>query len=103
VYCRRAIELTVSLNLDQLFEPYARGRPAGWSVDSRTRDLVCLGNWLDVELKVLGADDQDRCIVMWNYNRLSRAQEDLLGLAVQLINDYLSGHVDRKPPHRRWG
>lgn len=90
-------------NQDELFTPYASGRPPNWSCDQATKDLVCVGNWLNGELRALHAETDDRRAMLWSYNRRSRASFDVFQLAADIMNEFLAGNVDRKPAHRRWG
>lgn len=87
----------------ELFARYAVGRPTNWSCDSRTRELVCAGNWLDDELKAQGVNDDDRRATLWSFNRRSRAEFDLFQLVADIMNEVMAGTVDNKPAHRRWG
>ncbi len=102
-YQRLQVEALIRDDATHLFEAYARGRPINWNCDSRTRELVCVGNWINKELTRLGAPDEDRRIMGWAYNRRSRAATDLFQLGADLMNEFEAGNIDRKPAHRRWG
>lgn len=89
---------------ERLFAPYAVGRPATWTTDQRTKDLWCLGRWLDEEMTRTGVDDLGRRVQLATFNRYSRSDEDLFELAAQIMNDTLSNNFDRnRKTHRRWG
>lgn len=102
-YERAAVAEIVTRDEAALFAPYATGRPSNWSCDRATRDLVCVGNWLDAELAARGANDDDRRIMLWTYNRRSRASFDVFQLGADIMNEFDAGIIDRKPAHRRWG
>src|SRR5271166_462817 len=71
---------------ERLFALYAAGRSSNWSCDVRTKDLVCLGNWLAEELVRLGCNDDDRRTQQHFYNRWSRSDEDLFDLTARTLN-----------------
>lgn len=102
-YAESRVRELVSASQEELFARYAVGRPPNWSCDSRTRELVCVGNWLDDELKAQGVSDDDRRATLWSFNRRSRAAFELFQLAADIMNEVLAGTVDNKPAHRRWG
>lgn len=103
-YSPERVMAEVDKDRDRLFAPYAFGRPEGWIPDQRTKDLVCIGNWLHEELTRIGANDADRKTQLWYYNRWSRSEEDLWTLAARTLNDVLEGKVEQnRKPHRRWG
>jgi hypothetical protein len=88
----------------RLFALYAAGRGPNWSCDLRTKDMVCLGNWLQEELVRLGCNDDDRRTQWWFYNRWSRSDWDLFELVAQTMNDVLDGKVEQnRDMRRRWG
>lgn len=87
-----------------MFAPYAVGRAENWACDIRTKDLVCIGNWLAAELVSLGISDVDRRTQEWRYNRESRSDPDLFEVAAQIMNDTVDGKVEQgRRYHRRWG
>ncbi len=98
--CRAAVEP----HRERLFASYVANRQPGWSCDIRTRDLVCLGNWLAEELTRLGCGDDDRRTQQAFYNRWSRSDEDLWDLGARTLNAVLDGEVEQgRVPHHRWG
>lgn len=103
-YTAASIQAHVDSNREALFAPYIIGRGENWSCDLRTKDLVCVGNWLAAELTAIGLSDVDRRTQEHRYNRESRADEDLFELAAQIMNDSLDGKVEQgRVYHRRWG
>lgn len=103
-YTSEKICTLVDTNRERLFASYAAGRSKNWSTDQRTRDLVCIGNWMTEEMTRLNLDDKGRVAQQLAFNRASRSAEDLFALASQLMNDVLENKIDRnRIPHRRWG
>lgn len=87
-----------------MFEEYASQKPERWSCDSRTRDLICIGNWLSEQFAEAHLDDVGRRAQEWQFNRRSRSEEDLFALAAEIMNDTEAGKIDRdRIPLRRWG
>lgn len=97
------VKAQVTERATELFEPYARNRPVNWIVDSRTRELVCLGNWLQEHLSLTGVSDDNRRVTLWSFNRRSRSMPDLFQLTADVVNEVAAGTIDNKPAHRRWG
>lgn len=103
-YTAENIKEIIELNRERLFAPYAVGRPDNWVCDSRTKDLVCLGNWLAEELTAIGLSDVDRRTQQWLYNRESRSDLDLFETTARIMNDSLDGKIEQnRIPHHRWG
>ncbi len=103
-YIPERIQLAVESDRDRLFASWSVGRPEGWSCDPRTKDLICIGNWLTEELTRLCANEDDRRTQQAYYNRWSRSREDLWVLAAETLNMVLDGLVEQnRKPHRRWG
>jgi len=103
-YTAEEIRREVQREQERLFAPWTEGRPAGWKTDARTKDLVCIGNWLAEEMQRLGCNDDDRRTQQQFYNRWSRSDEDLWDLAARTLNIVLDGKVEQnRIPHRRWG
>jgi hypothetical protein len=103
-YTAEHVQQEVNKDRDRLFAPYAVGRGPNWSTDRRTKDLVCLGNWLAEELTRLGCNDDDRRTQEAFYNRWSRSDEDLWDLAARTLNAVIDQQVEQhRIPHRRWG
>lgn len=103
-YTAESVRSVVIPQVDRLFAFWAEGRPANWSCDTRTRELITLGKWLDEELTRIGIDDLGRRTQTSLYNRESRSRDDLYGLVASIMNDALDDKIDRfRRPHRRWG
>jgi hypothetical protein len=103
-YTADNVRAAVDADRERLFAPYAVGRPPQWIPDQRTRDLLCVGNWLTEELRRLGVSEDDRRTQQHFYNRWSRSVEDLFELGARTLNTVLDGKVEQnRVPHRRWG
>jgi hypothetical protein len=103
-YTADSVREAVESRREELFAPYAVGRPTNWCVDLRTKDLVCVGNWLSNELTSIGTSDEDRRTQQWKYNRESRSDNDLFQCAADIMNETLDGKVEKnRIPHHRWG
>jgi hypothetical protein len=103
-YTAESIKKIVEQQRESLFAPYASGRPDNWSCDLRTKDLVCIGNWLALELTAIGLSEEDRRTQEWKYNRESRSDLNLFECAAQIMNEALDGKVEKnRLYHRRWG
>ena len=103
-YTVTEIRIAVEINRERLFAPMAVNRPENWACDPRTRDFVCIGNWIDEEMRALGLDDLGRITQNGQFNRRARSEEDMLAIAVTIMNDVLIDRIDRnRRPHRRWG
>jgi len=103
-YTADGIRKAVEEKQEELFAPYAVGRPTNWIVDFRTKELVCIGNWLSAELTATCATEDDRRTQQWKYNRLSRSDDDLYQCAADIMNEVLDGKVEQnRIPHHRWG
>ena len=98
------VRAAVDSDRERLFAPYIMGRSANWACDPRTKDLVCIGYWLQEQLALICANDDDRRTQQWFYNRWSRSDDDLFELAARTLNTVLDGNVEQnRVPHRRWG
>lgn len=94
----------VTSDCERLFASHSSNRPEGWVCDQRTKDVVCLGYWLNEELTMVGIDDVARIVQLGTFNRYSRSDHDIWLLAAQIMNDVVEGNVDRsRKTHRRWG
>jgi len=103
-YTAEEIARIVANNSIELFAEYSAGRPPNWSVNNRTRELVCIAKWMNQEMVAMGLDDLGRRMQEAQFNRFSRSDEDLYALAARIMNDTLEDRIDRKrKPHRRWG
>lgn len=103
-YTAGQVRAAVHADRERLFAPYAVGRPERWVPDQRTKDLICVGNWLSEELRRLKVSEDDRRTQERYYNRWSRSVEDLFGLAAETLNAVLDGQIEQgRIPHRRWG
>ena len=103
-YTAESVQKAVEEKREELFAPYAIGRPTNWTVDTRTKDLVCIGNWLTAEMTAIGTSDEDRRTQQWKFNRLSRSDDNLWQCAADIMNEVLDGTVEKnRIPHHRWG
>lgn len=102
-YSAESVRRAVLADEKRLFASWSANRQEGWRPDPRTKELICIGNWLSEELQKLVNDD-DRRIQQHHFNRWSRSEDDLYELAAQILRDAVEGKIDRdRPPHRRWG
>lgn len=103
-YTAESVRASVDAKREELFAPYAVGRPPNWKADVQTHNMVCIGNWLTAELTAIGASDDDRRTQQWKFNRESRSTYDLWQCAADIMNEALDGKVEKnRKPHRRWG
>jgi hypothetical protein len=103
-YTSDSVRQAVEEKREELFAPYAIGRPVNWVCDSRTKDTVCIANWLALELTSIGVSDEDRRTQQWKFNRESRSDNDLFQCAADIMNEALDGKVEKnRIPHHRWG
>jgi hypothetical protein len=103
-YTAKHVRGEVDKDRERLFAPYAEGRPKNWACDSRTKDMICIGNWLMEELVRLKVNDDDRRTQQHYFNRWCRSDHDLFDLAARTLNTVLDGKVEQnRKPHRRWG
>jgi hypothetical protein len=103
-YIPESIKAAIEADREALFAPYAIGRPDNWSCDMRTKDLICIGNWLANELTLLGISDVDRRTQQWKFNRESRSDLDLFTCAADIMNEAVEGKIEQnRIYHRRWG
>ncbi len=104
IYTTEYIRSQIGIHSDRLFAPWCIGRPDNWIPDSRLKETVVLGLWLREELVRIGLSDDDRKIQEGIFHRYSRSEDDLLSIAVQVMNDSISGNINRsRIPLRRWG
>lgn len=102
-YDTAAVSAAVLADIDRLFSPWLVGRPANYSTDTATKQLIALGYWLREELQRLGCNEADIKTQLWKYNRLSRTY-DVWQVAAECLNDVLDGAVEQgRIGHRRWG
>ena len=103
-YTAEAIKEDIEARRVELFASYAIGRSPNWTVDFRTKDLICISNWLLLELTKVGVSEVDRRTQQWKFNRESRADSDLFQCAADIMNEALDGKVEQnRKPHHRWG
>lgn len=103
-YSAESVKEAVEARREELFAPYAVGRPTNWSCDTRTKDMVCIGNWLSEELTRRAANSTDRRTQQWKFNRESRSDNDLWQCAADIMNEVLDHKVEQnRKPHHRWG
>lgn len=103
-YTSEKIKEAVKTHEERLFAKYAEGRSPTWSCDQRTKDVWCIGLWLDEELTRLNVGDHVRRLQTAEFNRYSRSDQDLWLLASEILNAAVEGRVDvNRTPHRRWG
>lgn len=103
-YTLESIKLEISLNKEKLFSIYIQDKPNNWSCCERTKEFICIGEWLKQELIELQLDDVARYQQEGIFHRESRSQDDLYSLVYQIITDTLNGNIDRnRKPLRRWG
>lgn len=103
-YTAAEVRASIEANRERLFAPFAVNRPSNWSPCQRTRDLVCIGYWIEEEMIILGANDADRKTQGSYYNRWSRSEDDLFELGARTLNTVLDGAVEQnRIPLRRWG
>src|SRR5271170_5548125 len=99
-YTAESVREAIEPHRERLFASYAANRLPNWSCDLRTKDLVCLGNWLQEELVRLGCNDDDRRTQWHFYHRWSRSDWDLFELVAQALNAVLDGQVEQnRVPH----
>ena len=104
LYTAEEIRNAIEHDRERLFAPWAVGRPENWSTDQRTKDVVCIGNWMCEEMIRKGLDDPGRRALLHEFNRYCRNDEDLFVLSASIMNDMLTGNIDRnRRMHRRWG
>jgi hypothetical protein len=103
-YTAELIKEDIESRRVELFASYAVGRADTWVCDSRTKDLICIANWLLLELTKIGISEVDRRTQQWKFNRESRADLDLFVCAADIMNEALDGKVQQnRIPHHRWG
>jgi hypothetical protein len=103
-YDKGIVRCLVDIHRDRLFAAYAEGKPKSWCCDQRTKDAVCIANWIDGELRRLGIDDLGRRTQTAQFNRRHRTEEDMWTVAAEIMNEALNDNIDRfRKPHRRWG
>ena len=89
---------------DELFSNYIEDKPTGWSCCLRTKEQICIGEWLRRELIALKLDDLARYQQEGIFHREGRSRIDLYGLVAEIMNDTTEGKIDRnRKPMRRWG
>lgn len=94
----------IDKNRQTLFESYKVGRQEGWSCDSRTKDAICIEVWMRQELTSLHLHEHECRTAIDIFNRFARSEEDLFGLAAQIMNDATSRKINvYRRGHRRWG
>jgi len=103
-YTAENVKAAVESNEEELFALYAQGRPEHWKCDTRTKELVCIGNWITAELIALGVSDVDRRTQQAKYHREMRSSYDLFQTASEVMNEVLDGKIEQnRIAHRKWG
>lgn len=103
-YTHQSVKEAVESQREALFASYAVGRSPTWSCDQRTKDLWCIGRWVNEELSRLNVDDRVRRVQIAEFHRYSRSDQDLWELAASIMNAAVEGTVDpNRRTHRRWG
>ena len=103
-YTAEVIKEDVEAKRVELFASYSIGRPENWTVDLRTKDLICLANWLSIELKLIGVSNEDRRTQQSLFNREGRSDLDLFECTAKIMNNALDGKIEQnRKTHRRWG
>lgn len=103
-YTAESIRASIEADRERLFSSYAVGRPANWTVDQATKDMVCLSVWIREELTRLGIDELGRKTQEGEFNRYVRSDPDPFVLAAEVMNNAEAGNIDRyRKTHRRWG
>ena len=103
-YAADAIQATVNAQSDRLFAPYTANRPKTWACDQRTKDIWCIGTWINEELIRLNVDDRIRIVANGQFHRYSRSDHDLWVLAAECMNDVIEGRIDpNRRSRQRWG
>lgn len=70
------------------FEAQLReGQPPNYTPDQRTRDIWCLGKWIDQKL----SGDGRRIEMLLYFNRIVRAEEDVFEVVARVMNLHASG------------
>ena len=104
MYTPDHIKKQIEDDRERLFASYAVGRSEGWSVDQQTKDIICISVWMREELIKLEIDELGRKTQEAEFNRYSRSEHNLFELAAVVMNNALSGNIDRnRKTHRRWG
>jgi len=67
----------------------AVGQTPNWSCDQRTKDIWCLGHWLNEKLSDLPGDDRRNALGY--FNRKVRAEPDPFALAALIMNKVREG------------
>jgi hypothetical protein len=103
-YTVTGISRIVNDQQDELFNSYIEDKPTNWSCCSRTKQQICIGEWLHRELIVLELDDIARFQQEGIFHREGRSRVDLYSLVAEIMNDTIEGKIDRnRKPMRRWG
>jgi hypothetical protein len=98
------LRILIEIERPRLFASYAEGRSPRWTCDQRTKDTVCLSVWLREELERLDIDELGRKVQEGEFYRYARSDEDLFELAATILNNAVTGNIDRdRRTHRRWG
>lgn len=63
------------------------GQTPHWIPDQRTKDLWCLGKWIDAKL----SGDTRRIEMLHYFNRIVRAEQDPFAVAAVVMNTHLNG------------
>jgi hypothetical protein len=75
-YSPDMVRENVQRNIERLFAEHSAGRPANWSCDVRTKEVITTANWLGEELQRIGLDDAGAKVQNAQFNRRVRSEED---------------------------
>lgn len=89
MYDADTIKEKIELNRTRYEDLLRIGQAPNWQTDQRTRDLWCLGKWIDEELE----GHERRIEIMWYFNRTVRAEQNPFEVAAVVMNKCYSGEV----------
>jgi len=102
LWTKESVQTAVSTEEERLLAAWIVGRPSGWKMDTATKDTICVGYWLDEQLRA--TNDADRKTQIQFFNRRSRSETDPFAIAAELLNEVITGTVvQNRIPHKRWG
>jgi hypothetical protein len=67
------------------------GQPKNWSPNPRTADIYCLGAWLRRRLSEMPITPERQIQLVWYFNRILRAEDDLFSVAAHVMEIAVSG------------
>lgn len=62
------------------------GQPVNWNADQRTKDIWCIGKWMNGYLP-----ESRRIELLWYFNRIVRSEQDPFDAAQKVIDKFDSG------------